>query len=379
MQDLYNFFGWWQLTVGIFAFVALISIWQHITKDQEKGKKDLGLAWLSLAVLVWAISGIVEIFYAQSFTSTGLPNPETDDFYKGIRSIISMANSALILLALPCFKHSPVIISKYIKSAAWRLLVITIFVFGVLVNLLMLTELIAPKNPALIYSLDVAYAVFTLIFLGLTLWASFEKRGLKNLAYLSAICIICTLIAQISKLNFSDFLQIFFSCTFKTILIMLFFALALSWAEELSKPFMPKSSDIHLVFLKKKNNLKKFEYSIILTIPPIIQTQKITFTEKPFELFLKFAQKRKQEDENQNGWLEIQPKSDKAGNYDLKDYNQINRILDHILNQINGQDNWTADGDRKPLKNALFDYQNRKIRLRVDPKNITLLENSHSD
>ena len=368
--SLFRFYGWWQLMVGAFGSIALFAIWNHITKDQESKDKDFGLVWLALAVFAWAMSGLVDIFYVNTLLRND-PSSINNTAYEGMRSIFSMLNSALILLALPCFKHIPKAINGIVKSETWRFLVITTFIFSALITMLMILGIIVPSKVAFINSADLIYAVFTLIFLGLVLWSSFEKRGLKSLAYLSAICIACTLVAQVLKLEDAQFWKIFFSCTFKTILIMLFFALALSWVEELSKSYLPKPEDMHLVFIKKKNGLNKFIYSTILTIPPKIQTQQIVFTEKPFELFLKFAEKRMFAETEKESWLEIQPRSHKKGDYDIKDYNQINRILDNILNETYGPNNWTSEEERQTLKQALFDYQkNRKIRLRISPENI---------
>ena len=368
--SLFRFYGWWQLMVGTFSCIALLAIWNHITQDQESKEKDFGLVWLALAVLAWAMSGIVDIFYVNDLlknNSTTIHNTT----YEGLRSIFSMLNSALILLALPCFRHIPKAINRIVKSETWRFLVITTFIFSALITMLMILDVIVPSKVAFINSADLIYAVFTLIFLGLVLWSSFEKRGLKSLAYLSAICIACTLVAQVLKLEDAQFWRIFFSCTFKTILIMLFFALALTWVEELSKSYLPKPQDMHLVFVKKKNGLNKFVYSTILTIPPKIQTQQIIFTEKPYELFLKFAERRIFAESEKESWLEIQPRSPKDGDYDIKDYNQINRILDNILNETYGPNNWSFEEERQALKQALFDYQkNRKIRLRISPENI---------
>ena len=368
--SLFKFYGWWQLMVGSFGCIALLSIWNHITKDQAPKEKDFGLVWLSLAVLAWAMSGIVDIFYVNELLRNK-NTPINNTAFEGMRSIFSMLNSALILLALPCFKHIPKAIYRIVKSETWRFLVITTFIFSALITMLMISGIIVPSKVAFINTADLIYAVFTLTFLGMILWSSFEKRGLKSLAYLSAICIACTLVAQVLKLEDAQFWRIFFSCTFKTILMMLFFALALSWVEELSKNYLPKPKDMHLVFVKKKNGLNKFTYSTILTIPPRIQTQQIVFTEKPFELFLKFAEKRMFAETEKESWLEIQPRSSKQGEYDIKDYNQINRILDNILNEAYGPNNWTSDEERQLLKQALFDYQNnRKIRLRISPENI---------
>ena len=369
IEYLYRFYGWWQITVGLFSFAALLSVWKHITKDQPNGEKDLGLMWLSLAVLAWAVSGIVDVAYANTINLNSTLDPT---IYEGLRSIASLFNSAFILLALPCFKHIPKTINPIIKSTYWRFWVLITFLFAVLLTAFMLWGIIVPAKISFIYSVDVLYAIFTLIFLGLVIWSSFAKRGLVVLAYLSAICIACTLAAQLFKLNDSDFLRVFFSCTFKTILIMLFFALTLSWIQELSQNFIPKPKDLHLVFIRKKNEWNKFEHNIILTLPPDIQTRKIAFTEKNFSLLLKFASKRQEALNDKDSWLEIQPKSAKKGAYDIKDYNQINRILDTILNETKGPENWSIDEDRNYLKQVLFEYNSRKIRLKVAPENITL-------
>ena len=64
---------------------------------------------------------------------------------------------------------------------------------------------------------------------------------------------------------------------------MLFFALTFSWVDEISRTYLPKPAALHLVFLKEKKGTR-YEYFIILTVPPNIQTRKISLTEKPYEL-----------------------------------------------------------------------------------------------
>lgn len=366
VKILYEFFGFWQLTIGLFAFIALLSIWHQITKDQHKNKKDYGLMWLSLAILAWAVSGIVDILYARQILDQ---STNQVSHFEGTKSILSMINSAFILLALPCFKHCPPILRNLVQSDSWRFIVVITLVFSTLLTIMMMTGILIPSKIEFIYSVDFIYAIFTLIFLGMILWSSFAIRGLKILAFLSVTSIGLTLIAQLLKLDDNVFWQIFFSCTFKTVLIMLFFALALSWIKELSTTYLPKPFEMYLVFSKQKTNGNKFDHKIILTVPPSIQTQQINLTEKPYNLLQKFAEKKIQ---GENNWLEMRPKSRKDGLYDINDYNEINRILEPILNSTFDGKNWSSE-DRNQLKQAIFDYhQNRKIQLRIDPKNITL-------
>ena len=369
LPQLFQFFGLWQIVIGIFSFVALISVWNYITKENDLLKKDYGLLYLSLAVLVWAFSGMVEIFYARSLEAHLLENSSVDGFdktsFEGMRSILSILNSAFILLALPCFKHIPKNINGILQSEAWKWLVGITFLLSALFTAFMLIGITTPVRPTFINSVDSVYGVFTLFFLGYILWASFEKRQLRVLAWLSVLCIAYTLIAQVLKVFETDFWRIFFSCTFKTMLILLFFALVMSWIKELSKTYIPKTNEMFALFEKKKNGNNKFEYSVLLTIPPHIQMKKVSFTEKNYALFLKFAQ-RKVENKN-GGWLEIQPKTKalQHKDYDLKDYNEISRILDSILNTAYGTGNWNKEDERKALKEMLFEYDNRKIRLKV--------------
>ena len=376
IPQLFRFFGLWQIVICTFSFVALISIWNYIVKENDQREKDYGLVWLSLAVLVWAFSGVVEIFYSNALDTHLLNNSRQDGLdktnFEGMRSILSILNSAFILLALPRFKHIPKNIVGILKSEAWKWLVGITFFLSALFTIFMLTGVTTPGRPTFINSVDTVYGVFTLFFLGLILWTSFEKRNLRVLAWLSVICIVTTLVAQVLKVFDTDFWRIFFSCIFKTTLILLFFALVMSWIKELSKNYLPKADEIFVFFEKINSANGQRNYSAVLTLPPNIKMKKVSFTEKTYELFLKFGQKRK---ENLNGgWLEIQPKTKTAQqkNYDLKDYNEISRILDCILNETYGQNKWSKDEEKKSLKETLFEYDNRKIRIKILPENISI-------
>lgn len=365
--ELHLFYGYWQMVICCFAFLALLSIWRHITKGLLPKQRDYGLVWLSLAILVWALSGTLEVYYATDFTDSQFD----PTLYEGLKSMLSILNSAFILLALPRFKHIPITIRPVVQSDSWRWLVFSTFGFSAVLTLLMLMGVLIPKRITLISSVDLIYAIFTLFFLGLTLWASFAKRGLKILAYLAVISIAFTLAAQILKLGDSDFLKILLNCSFKTILIVLFFALALSWVEELGKAtLLPSAKTLQLKLQTRRSNSHKLEYLSVLSIPALAYQQEISFTEKPFQLLLRFAEKRKEEGVN-GGWLEIQPKTAVKRDYDIKDYNEIGRIIDTILPNLG--DLQSPPLDKTVLKEVLFEYgKSRRIRLRVAPEDILL-------
>lgn len=364
---LHLFYGYWQIVICCFAFLALLSIWQHITKNLAPKQRDYGLVWLSLAILVWALSGILEVFYGTNYTNSQFDLTR----YEGLKSMLSIFNSAFILLALPRFKHVPATIRPVVQSDSWRWLVFSTFGFSAVLTLLMLMGVLIPKRITLISSVDLIYAIFTLFFLGLTLWASFAKRGLKVLAYLAVISIAFTLAAQVLKLGNSDFLKILLNCSFKTILIVLFFALALSWVEELGKTtLLPAVKTLQLNLYTRKSKAHKLEYLALLSLPAFAFQQEISFTEKPFQLLLRFAEKRKMEGPD-GGWLEIQPKTAVKRDYDIKDYNEIGRIIDTFLPEL--ADLQSPPIDKTALKEMLFEYgKSRRIRLRVSPEDIRL-------
>ncbi len=367
---LYKFFGYWQIVVCTFAFIALFAIHRRTTKNQERRQRDNGLLWLSLAILTWSFSGLIDVNYAHALTLTD-PVPQTS--YQGLRSIFSIVNSAFILLALPQFKHIPRPIQYLIKSDGWRLTVGVSFALSAIMTLMMYLDLIIPSQPNFIYFIDLLYAIFTLSFLGIILWSSFAKRGLKILAYLSALSILFTLIAQFQKLDEEIFWSIFFNCIFKTILIVLFFALALSWVEELAKKFIPEPTDLHLIMLKKKTPPGRYHHLGILSIPPYINMHQINLSEATYHLLATFASKRKNSGPSE-GWLEIQPKSSTSNKYDIKDHKQISRLVDAIFESIINHDQ-SKDPilTKLDLRQALFDQnRQRKIRLRIAPENIDL-------
>lgn len=358
-KDVLLFYGWWQFAVCLFAFVALIAIWRHIGKRQN----DFGQVWLALSVLCWSISGIIEVYAVK----TQLDAPFIVD---GWRSIMSLCNSLFILFALPWFRYLPDPIGHIIKSKYWIYIVGTPFVFSILPTI---SRMISGNTIALMNELDVYYAIFTLGFLGYVLWESFVKRRLKALAWLSLVCIGIVLVAQIYKLSDNSINLTLFSAIFKTSLIMIFFALALSWVKELSENIIPETKDLYIYLEKVKNDAGKYEQYVSLRGLPGTTKRKVKLTPASYELLLKFARKRKSGDD----WLEIKPKSYKAteNKFDINDYNEVKRLLIALLDGMFGKQNWTDIHHLYPLKNTLFEMsekRDRKIRLILPVENIFL-------
>lgn len=356
-REILTFYGWWQLSVCLFAFIALLAIWWHIGKRQN----DFGQVWLALSVLCWGLSGAIEVYFAKNEIENSL-------LLDGWRSILSLFNSLFILLALPWFRYLPKPIEHIIKSKYWIYIIGLPFLFSLLPTI---SKMISGKTLSLISELDVYYAFLTLGFLGFVLWESFAKRRLKLLAWLSLVTILITLVAQLYKLTDSSINLTLFSAIFKTSLIMLFFALALSWVKELAENVIPDSEHFHIRFKKRRTENEKLEQAVFLKGLPGGAERKVQLTPAMYELFLKFAQRKK---EHGNEWLEIKPKNfDSARIYDINDHNEIKRLLNALLDGIFGKENWTRDHHLNPLKNTLFEMsekRERRIRLALPAGNI---------
>jgi len=337
-SEIYSFYGWWQFSVCLFAFIALFAIWWSIGKKQN----DFGQVWLALSVLCWSISGAFEVYFVAT-------NTTSEVIVDGWRSVWSLFNSLFILLALPWFRYLPEPIGHIIKSKYW------IYIVGI---------------P---YELDVYYAIFTLGFLGYVLWESFLKRRLKALALLSLACILIVLVAQIYKLSGNSINLTLFSAIFKTSLIMIFFALALSWVKELSENVIPEAQQLRVIFEKNKLPNGKHQYIVFLKGFPGTDKRKIKLTPSMYALFLKFAHKKL----DQDTWLEIKPKNNPSSQkmFDINDYNEVKRLLIALLDGLFGKENWTTNHHLNPLKNTLFEMsekRDRKIRLAIPSSNISL-------
>lgn len=366
--NLLSFFGWWQLVVCAFAFAALMGIWWHIGRRQ----KDLGQVFLAISILCWSLSGLVEVYYAQQFQAN--ISLEVASKMDGWRSILSLTNSLFILMALRYFRYIPKALEPIIKSKYWGLIIGLLFLFALLPTV---RKILSEQTLDWINELDAYYAMGTLFVLGWVLWESFKKRRLAILAWLSIACILVTFAAQLYKLTGSYINLALFSAIFKTTLIMIFFALALSWVKELSENILPGPHQLFLSFGREKQESGKFTHWVSLRgFFSGEDNRKLPLTPALFELCLRFAHRKTK---TQDGWLEIKPKSESrpSKDYDINDHNQIKRLLVALLNGLYGKDCWTKEHHLEPLRTTLFERsekRERKVRLRIPTPNITLLD-----
>ena len=359
--EILQFYGWWQLATCSFAFLGLMAIWYHIGRKQQ----DRGQVWLAVSILCWSLSGGVELLFLQEQAPTDQQKLQLD----GWRSIFSLLNSLFILLALPYFRYLPEFAKPIIQSKSWRLVVGLPFLFSLLPTL---NKLINQHAGSLISELDVYYALLTLLILGLVLWESFQRRRLRGLAYLSLLCVIITLVAQIYKLTGADLNQLLFSAIFKSLLIMIFFALALSWVKDLAEQLRVPTDELQLLLSKQKAG-QRWQYTATLA-GISTRNKEVSLSATQYQLLHLFASRRLNEAE---GWLEIMPKGESRNNktYDIRDYNEVKRLTHKLLDQLFGEGKWSKSQHEIPLREALFErssQRDRKIRLRLLPQQIQL-------
>ncbi len=355
--EVLNFYGWWEFSTCLFAFAALLAIWWHIGRKQG----DKGQVWLAFSILCWSASGLLEVYLASY--------PKEISWPEGGKSLLSLMNSLFVLSALPWFRFLPKPVDAIIRSPYWMYFITIPFVLALLPTL----RKILMGSEGLIQEFDVYYSLFTLVILGMVLWESFRRRRLKALAILSQVCILITLLAQLYKLSDSRLNLLLFSAFFKASLIMIFFALALSWVRELSETHLPLAENLKLrLFSNRQGDRIKKEVEVRGL--PNRDRININLTPANYELLSKFVRARTK---HPQGWLEVKPKNSPAKDreYDIQEYNEIRRLLINFLDELYGPKAWDKKIHFDPMKSLLFEQskdRQRLIRLRLSPDSLKI-------
>lgn len=369
-------FGSWGAASCFFAALALVAIWWHIGKKTN----DFGQVYLAISVALWGVSGVIEVISATTISEIKAAGGDPSAIVfrlAGWKSVLSLANSLFILLALPWFRYIPYRLAPLIKSKLWPLIVALPFVVAILPTI---RQLLVGENNPLVSELDVYYALLTLAFLGAVLWSSFARRRLPTLAYLTALAMVVTVGAQVLKLGAEPGTQLVLAAIFKTCLIMMFFALALSWVRELAEtahPVLAKALTLTLLG-KRQIEIGGFApqvHSEAQSSTFLETTKLLQLSPAHYELLFRFAERRK--NNPLEGWLEIKPKSETRTRrtYDIRDHNEVRRLLHALLDGMYGAGNWAREQHELPLKHVLFETDEampRMIRLALPTSAVTL-------
>ncbi len=105
-----------------------------------------------------------------------------------------------------------------------------------------------------------------------------------------------------------------------------------------------------------------------------VNTCEINLSKNNYELIKKFTTTNT----DAFSWLEIKPKQQIPGkSYDIKDHNQVKRLLQNILDGVWGKGAWTNNHHYLPLKDAFFEMsenRDRRIRLRIPVNNVHIIK-----
>jgi DNA-binding CsgD family transcriptional regulator len=252
----------WTIAISlIFAFV-LWNIHQRM-QQSEKPRSTQGVKYLSFALLTWAISSITTIIYYTFFVNEDITYSKI--VYFAIIIVLSIFNSALILLAIPSIELEEELPNRILprkkKNIGYLLL-------GLIAGTGLIAFVIFDKSEGnnnddfikqpiiFIGSLDILFALIVIWELVLRKIHAFKERNLNFMVSITLILIFCMLMSQILDILPAFSLELeetslylithsFLHLTYKTLLISLFILLLYSWQIK-----------------KEKENIKKYKFLI---------------------------------------------------------------------------------------------------------------------
>ncbi|MTI31223.1 hypothetical protein [Xanthovirga aplysinae] len=341
--------------ISLIGSILLIALWYNIrsrfkkllAEEEGLNRVDKGLAYLSMAIFIWVLSGIWS-FLAGNFALQ-------EALVHAIRSLLSTVNNLFLLLALFYFHQSPRFIyknSKNVKRITLGIIGLSLFSMGLFQKFgyQSFNGIIVSFIP------DLMLSAFSCYLMLVSFYKTFMLRELKVVAFLSVFLITILFYSQLpevfSNMN-DDFENNLMKIIAKTSLISIFLVLATNWVMQLAQT--PKPSEMSLQFL---------DWSLVnLSVPSKgIHQKTIDFKGKTtqFKNLLKFAIRRKA-GKGEEQYIEI----GKGGEILRQTY--LSRIIDNINQILPGEENEQLE------RNDLFTFVGQgKYRLRMIPKNITI-------
>jgi hypothetical protein len=204
--------------------------------------RDAGLLWLGLAVALWGITGGLLL----------LPLP--DGLEQALRTVLSSANNACLLISASHLDYGPALLQRASDYPRWNQLALA----GSLVVALVTIALYAALGPAgsMARLPDFALSSITLLLYGFGLFRSFRRRGFVPLAVLAAAAVGLQFAAQVPEvidvalLGLSEEQRWTLNLVSKAMVLVAFLSLAMSWVHEVAQ--RPSHSAIRLRFTGRR-------------------------------------------------------------------------------------------------------------------------------
>ena len=204
--------------------------------------RDAGLFWLGLAVAIWGVTGGVLL----------LPLPLGPE--QALRTVLSSANSACLLISASHLDYGPVLLQRASDYPRWNQLAVAGSLAVALLTIALYAALGATESAARLP--DFALSSFTLLLYGFGLFRSFRRRGFAPLAVLAAVAVGLQFAAQIPEvvnaaaLGLSSEHRWILNLVSKAMVLVAFLALAMSWVHEVAQ--RPSHSTIRLRFTGRR-------------------------------------------------------------------------------------------------------------------------------
>ena len=204
--------------------------------------RDAGLLWLGLAVALWGVTGGLLL----------LPLPDGPE--QAVRTVLSSANNACLLISASHLDYGPALLQRASDYPRWNQLALLGSLAVALVTIALYAALGAAQPVARLP--DFALSSVTLLLYGFGLFRSFRRRGFAPLAVLAAVAVVLQFAAQVPEvldvaaLGVSDEQRWTLNLVSKAIVLVAFLSLAMSWVHEVAQ--RPSHSAIRLRFTGRR-------------------------------------------------------------------------------------------------------------------------------
>ena len=358
MSDVIQFHNLSHIFISLIGALLLLAIYYNIStryrklleEDGNQKRVDRGLLFLSLAMFVWVIAGVWRYIGAHyAFTDSFI-------FAVGV-NILSIVNNMFLLLALFYFYYAPIFIYGNKKNVKIILSIIVLVTLSTLIIFQFTNDTIY-KGMKLNSLPDLLLSGFLSGLLGVSLYRTFDHRGLKLVAVLSVLVVGLIFYSQLPDVFLSmdnGFVNQLIKIIAKTSLISIFLVLATTWVIQLANT--PNVNEMQLRF---------DDWSLIrLSIPSKnINGVQIDFGSKTtqYKNLLKFALRRKfGSGESQSILVGT------AG--EIKNQTYLSRIIDNIKD-IHPM----SEGEELERKDLFTFLGEGRYRLRMLPEHIDIEE-----
>jgi hypothetical protein len=204
--------------------------------------RDPGFLWLGAAVAIWGVTGGLLL----------LPLPGGPE--QALRTVLSSANSACLLISASHLDYGPALLQRASDYPRWNQLALVGSLAVALVTIALYNALGAGEPTARLP--DFALSSVTLLLYGFGLFRSFRRRGFAPLAMLAAVAIGLQFAAQIPEIADRATLawlgegRWILNLVSKAMVLVAFLSLAMSWVHEVAQ--RPSHSAIRLRFTGRR-------------------------------------------------------------------------------------------------------------------------------